>query len=172
MFNLFDAIVLLVMVSALCLGFQTGIIVSLFAVLSGFAGMWSAHMFSAPLGMNFYLVFFGSAAMVLLAGYVVSRVCKAFFMGGADRLIGALLGLVLGVAITVTVLLPLSGSLPKKARETVLASYSGSRLIPRLQKAFPGVRQFRLDKVKDYMSLSGLKETADFALPLPSEKNG
>ena len=100
MFNIFDIIVIVLVLGFGYLGFETGILASLFYILSGFVGIWAAQEFSAKIDINFYVMFFGGAGIVVLVGLFIRKLLKSIFLGNFDRVIGAFLGIFLGVSVS------------------------------------------------------------------------
>lgn len=148
MFNLFDLVAGLVIVAAGFFGYQTGLLASVFYMVSGFVGMFVAQKFAAQLGINFYVLFFLAAAVVVVAGFMLGRLLKSVFLSPADRLSGFLLGAVLGVVVVVAVAVPLAGNLLPKTKKTVETSFSVTRVMPRLQRYVPEVADFTPVQVK------------------------
>lgn len=149
--NYFDLVVLLLVAASVYFGYKTGIITSLFYILSGFIGMWVAQKYANGLKFDFYVVFMATAASVIIIGFVVSHLIKKLPFIWIDHLCGALLGLILGFVITGTVVFPVSYHFPKKAKDIVVASFTAEKLIPKFQKLFPKVKQFELKDIKDKM---------------------
>jgi uncharacterized membrane protein required for colicin V production len=157
MFNFFDIIALAFILLGGYFGLQTGILASTFYVASGFVGLWSAHHYAARLGMNFYLLFALAAAVVILLGFLLSRLFKKMFLGKPDRLIGGLLGLCLGVLIVSMALVPAFFHLTPKARDLAASSCTGSRFLPCLEKVLPGIRRFSVKEVKNVLPVVKIK---------------
>ncbi len=155
MFNVFDVIALLMMGFGAYFGFETGIIASIFYISSGFVGMWAAQRYVPEPGLQFYVVFLAGAGVVILAGFVASKILKSVCLGMTDRVVGAFLGLLLGFAIIATVVLPLASHMKGKTQKAVCSSFTGSRMLPSLQKAFPRVKQFEMKDLKEILPLSG-----------------
>jgi len=156
MFTIFDGITLLFLLAGAYCGFKTGIIASIFYIASGFAGMWVAQHYVPVPGVKFYVYFLAAAGGVILLGFVAGKLMRTVSLGAIDRLIGACLGILLGLAVVSTVLVPLSHHLSPKFRKAVTVSYTGSHLIPRLQKIFPQVRQFDTDEIKSIFPLPAM----------------
>jgi uncharacterized membrane protein required for colicin V production len=164
MFNYFDGIVLALITIGGYLGFQTGILASLFYILSGFVGIWAAQEFSNKFDANFYLLFFASAGVVIVAGILIRRLLKTVVLGIPDRLIGALLGIFLGVSISIFIVLSFPQKISEKSHEAVLTSYTGSHAIPYLEKFFPKA-ELRLKKVKESIKLPKFTKKLHVSLP-------
>ena len=96
MFNYFDVIVIALLLGFGYLGYETGILASLFYVLSGFVGIWAAQEFSSKIDLNFYILFFTAAGIVILAGLFIRKLLKTVFLGGFDRMVGTILGIFMG----------------------------------------------------------------------------
>jgi len=166
MFNIYDCIALALILGGGYLGFETGILASLFYILSGFVGIWAAQEFSSKFDINFYLMFFAGSGAVFLMGLFVRRLLKAMLLGTFDKLIGALLGLVLGVSVSIFIVLSFPPKLSEKSHKVVLTSYTGSHAVPYLEKFFPQA-ELKLEKVEESIKLPKLpKFTKKIKAPL------
>ena len=164
MFNIFDSIVIVLVMGFGFLGFETGILASLFYILSGFVGIWAAQEFTTKIGMGFYLVFFACAGIVVLAGLFIRRLLRAIFLGAFDRLIGAFLGVFLGVSVSVFIVLSFPPKVSEGTRKIVLTSYTGSHAVPFLEKFFPQA-ELKLEKVKGSIKLPKFPKKLKLTLP-------
>jgi uncharacterized membrane protein required for colicin V production len=149
MFNIFDVVVLGVLLLGAYAGSQVGILASVFYVASGFAGLSAAERFARGSNIKFYLVFVAVAAAVIGTGFLLARLFKKIFLGTLDRVAGALLGIVLGVVVTATVLLPLTRFLSARGQEKAAASYTVSHALPRLYEELPQLERFKPDRLPD-----------------------
>ncbi|MBN1621871.1 MAG: CvpA family protein [Endomicrobiales bacterium] len=170
MFNIFDSITLIIIVLSTYFGFRTGVVASLFYVLSGFIGMWAAQTFAPEPKMNFYLVFIATAGVVSVVGFVIKSVLKKLFLGWLDHTGGIILGFLLGLVIVSTVLFPVSYHLPKKMREKVVSSFLGRNFMPVLQETFPKVRQFKIDDIKEKIKLPEIPDKLDLKVSVPIKR--
>jgi len=171
MFNLFDGIVLALIMCGGYLGFETGILASLFYILSGFVGIWAAQEFSDKFDINFYLMFFAGAGIVIVAGILIRRLLKAVFLGTLDRVIGAFLGIFLGVSASIFIVLSFPPKISEKYHKVVLTSYTGSHAVPYLEKFFPQA-ELKLEKVKESIKLPKFPRKLKVSLPhLRKDKN-
>lgn len=153
MFNYFDLVVLAVLALSGFFGFQTGILSTVFYVSSGFFGMWAAQKYSQGPGTKFYFIFLAGAGCVILLGFIVQQIFKKVFLGKIDRLIGGALGVLLGLVIVGTVVLPVSHHFSERQRQFIHSSYTGSNIIPVLRKLFPRVEQFKLENIRQAIKL-------------------
>ena len=166
MFNAFDLIALAFILGFGYLGFETGILASLFYILSGFVGIWAAQEFSTKIDAKFYLFFFGGAGIVVLAGLFIRKLLSAIFLGSFDRLIGAFLGVFLGISVSIFVVLSFPPKVSDSTRKVVLTSYTGSHAVPFLEKFFPQA-ELKLEKVKGSIKLP--KFSKKIKMPLPNK---
>jgi uncharacterized membrane protein required for colicin V production len=164
MFNFFDVIVIALLLGFGYLGYETGILASLFYVLSGFVGIWAAQEFSSRIDINFYMLFFAAAGIVILAGLFIRKLLKAVFLGGLDRMIGAFLGVFLGVSVSIFIVLSFPPKVSEKSRKVVLTSYTGSSAVPFLEKFFPQA-ELKLEQVKDSIKLPKFSKKLKASLP-------
>ncbi len=169
MFNYFDFIVIGLIVCCGYLGFQTGILASLFYILSGFVGIWAAQEFSDKFDTNFYLLFFAAAGIVILVGLFIRRLLRAVFLGAFDRVIGGLLGIFLGVSVSIFIVLSFPPKLSENSHKVVLTSYTGSHAVPYLEKFFPQA-ELRLEKVTESIKLPKFPKKFKVSLPRLKKK--
>lgn len=112
--NLFDVIVLLVLTFAVVRGLMRGMVDTLFSlmawVLAFVLGKWGAVVVAPllPLGIEspairyfagFAVVFLVVLIVVLLLGHALTSLVRAAGLGGADKMLGGVLGLVKGLVI-------------------------------------------------------------------------
>lgn len=171
MINIFDMFVLLVLVFSGYFGFQTGIISSFFYISSGFFGLWAAQNYSEGPGLKFYVIFSAGSGLIILLGFAAKQIFKKIFLGNVDRMVGGVLGLLLGLAIVGTIVLPVSHHFSEKKRQIVHSSYTGTHIIPVLRKLFPKVKQFRIGDIKEIINLPKLTSgKIDFKISSPEKK--
>jgi uncharacterized membrane protein required for colicin V production len=170
MFNFFDVIVIALVIGFGYLGYETGILASLFYVLSGFVGIWAAQEFSSKIDLNFYILFFTSAGIVILAGLFIRKLLKSVFLGGFDRMVGAFLGVFLGVSASIFIVLSFPPKVSEKSREVVLKSYTGSSAVPFLEKFFPQA-ELKLEQVKDSIKLPKFSKKLKVSFPKLKKTN-
>jgi uncharacterized membrane protein required for colicin V production len=156
MFNGFDIVVLIVVLLTTFFGSKTGIIASIFYIASSFIGMWVAHRFSAVVGINFYLLFIVTAAVVIFAGYLISKLFHAVLLGPADRIGGGVLGLILGILIVATIVVPLIRHSPSAAKKYALSSFTTTKVLPFTEKAAPIVRRVKIEELRENLDLPAL----------------
>lgn len=111
-----DLIVVLVLVLAVVRGLMRGMVDTLFSLAAWFLafvlGKWGALMVAPllPTGIaspsiryfaGFAVVFLAVLIGVLLLGHVMARLVKSAGLGGADTVLGGVLGLVKGLVILV-----------------------------------------------------------------------
>lgn len=114
--SLLDIIVLLILVLTVVRGLMRGMIDTLFSlaawVLAFLLGKWGALMIAPllPIGVEnpairyfagFAVVFLVVLIGVLLLGYALASLVKAVGLGGADKVLGGVLGLTKGLVILV-----------------------------------------------------------------------
>lgn len=112
--SLLDLIVLLVLVLAVVRGLMRGMVDTLFSlaawVLAFMLGKWGALMVAPllPLGVEnpavryfagFVVVFLGVLIGVLLLGHALAALVRSAGLGGADKVLGGVLGLAKGLVI-------------------------------------------------------------------------
>jgi|LGVF01.2.fsa_nt_gb membrane protein required for colicin V production len=143
--NLFDIAILLLLAGFLFKGLWRGLLRELCSLCGLFGGLFLAVRFHAPLAElliervtwpNQLCVVIAFAALLLLTviffgllGFVLSRFIKLLFLGGFNRVAGALFGLVQGGLLLTLVLYGLSLSpLPPQVRDL----FKQSQLAPPL----------------------------------------
>lgn len=114
--SMLDLIVLLILVLAVVRGLMRGMVNTLFSlaawILAFVLGKWGALLVAPllPIGIEspgiryfagFAVVFLVVLIVVLLLGHVLSSLVKAVGLGGPDKLLGGMLGLVKGGIILV-----------------------------------------------------------------------
>jgi membrane protein required for colicin V production len=114
--TVFDIIVVLVLVLTVVRGVMRGMIDTLFSLaawgLAFLAGKWGAPMAAPllPIGNDnpaisyfagFAVVFLAVLIGVLLLGHVLASLVKAVGLGGADKVLGGIIGLAKGLVILV-----------------------------------------------------------------------
>lgn len=114
--SLLDIIVLLILVLAVVRGLMRGMIDTLFSlaawILAFLLGKWGALMVAPmlPIGVDnpairyfagFMVVFLVVLIGVLLLGHALASLVKAVGLGGADKVLGGVLGLAKGLVILV-----------------------------------------------------------------------
>ena len=131
-------------------GYQRGLIVQLstfVAVGLGIAGGLYLHQAAVPLlpdisqpeiqlAASFALVFGGIAISVGVLGRVLRAAIHALFLGGLDRLLGAVLGLLIGLQVLLIAVLLVSRYVPEGG-QYLQAGTSGPLLIDLLEKLQP-----------------------------------
>ncbi|HBU68790.1 MAG TPA: hypothetical protein DEE98_00220 [Elusimicrobia bacterium] len=168
MFNYFDLLSIILIVFGAFFGFQTGIIASIFYIASGFAGMWAADRFAEGSGIGFYLIFAAGAGVLIMIGFIAGKLLKAFLLGTVDRVIGLVLGIMLGCVIVGVVVLPVSRHMPAAVRKAAFSSFSGAKIIPFIQKLYPRVKDFDVRDIEVALPMPKLPEKIDLKLPLSS----
>jgi uncharacterized membrane protein required for colicin V production len=131
----------------------------MFYMASGFAGMWAAHMYSASLGMNFYLTFILAAAVVILIGFILGKIFKAVFLGGLDRLGGIVFGILLGIVIFGVIIFPLTKKLPAGWQRKAHLSFSSMKIMPVLRHYLPNIDVLNINTVEESMPKLEIPET-------------
>jgi uncharacterized membrane protein required for colicin V production len=169
MFNFFDVIVSIIMLACGYFGFNTGIIASVFYVLSGFAGMWAAQKFSAQLNMDFYLVFGIVALAVILTGFFTGKILKALFLGTIDRIVGAVLGMCLGLVIAALVVFPATKNISPKWRNIMQSSYTEKKVMVQFRKVFPEIRELRLEQIAQTLPEITIPDKINLELHVPDK---
>ena len=114
--SLLDLIVLLVLMLTLVRGLMRGMIDTLFSLvawmLAFVSGKWGALMVAPllPVGIEtpairyfagFAVVFLAVLISVLLVGHALASLVKAAGLGGADKMLGGVLGLAKGLVILI-----------------------------------------------------------------------
>lgn len=167
MFNIFDVVSIILILSCAYFGFSTGIIASVFYVSSGYAGMWVAHKFSAQWGMNFYLVFILAAAGVVLIGFILGKVLKGLLLGGFDKFGGLVFGIALGVSIFSVGLYPMIGKLPAKWQDKAYSSFSSAKVMPYMRKLLPEISEFSIQTVKESLPELQMPKKINLEIDVP-----
>ncbi|MHB9154503.1 MAG: CvpA family protein [Endomicrobiales bacterium] len=164
MFTVVDAIVLALLVACGYLGYKTGIVAAFFYILSGLGGLWLARSFSVQLGVNFHVLLLAAVFVILLAGLILHRLV-GLFLGIIDSLAGALLGLVVGIFVVMTILAPLADKMPRgEKRKEFAASCTARRLVPALQRFFPGTYTVNLGRIRQNLRLDRVREGFDIGV--------
>ena len=114
--SMLDLIVLLVLILAVVRGLMRGMIDTLFSLaawlLAFFLGKWGAVMVAPllPIGIEnpairyfagFVVTFLAVLIGVLLLGHALAAMVKAAGLGGADKVLGGVLGLTKGLVILI-----------------------------------------------------------------------
>lgn len=114
--SMLDIIVLLVLVLTVVRGLMRGMVDTLFSlaawILAFFLGKWGASLVAPllPIGVEnpairyfagFVVVFLAVLISVMLLGHALGSALKAVGLGGADKLLGGVLGLTKGLVILV-----------------------------------------------------------------------
>jgi len=122
--NIFDIAILLILAAFLVKGLLRGLVRELCTLL-GFGsgaliafgyhldfGNWMANEFSLPAawcqGLAFVVLFLTALLLFGMVGLVLTRYVKLLYVGGLNRVIGGLLGLVQGMLLLSVVLYALS----------------------------------------------------------------
>jgi len=149
--NMLDLIVVLVLVLTVMRGLMRGMVDTLFSlvawVLAFALGKWGALLVAPllPIGIEspgiryfvgFAVVFLVVLIGVLLLGHVLSSLVKAVGLGGADKVLGGVLGLAKGLAILVGLTLAAGLTSLPRAEFWKQARLSGS-LQAMAQRALP-----------------------------------
>lgn len=108
--GLFDIIVLVCFLIALCIGLKKGFIAQAVSLVSLCLGVWLAVTFSVPVGLRleewtsidgagmkiaaFVLIFCVTALVLTLAGRILEKIIKVVMLGWLNRLLGAVLAAV------------------------------------------------------------------------------
>jgi len=142
-------IVLAVIGMCVYFGYQTGIVASIFYILSGFVGLFMAQKYCPEPNINFYLVFAASAVCVIIIGFLIGKIFNKLLLGTLDRLGGVILGMILGIVMVGVVVFPISYHMPQSIHNKVTQSFSGSKFIPFFQRMFPKMQQFKLSDIKE-----------------------
>ncbi|HMM47677.1 MAG TPA: CvpA family protein [Thiobacillaceae bacterium] len=114
--NMLDIIVLLIVLLAVVRGLMRGMVDSLFSlaawIVAFIAGKWGATLVAPLLPATidtpsiryftaFALIFLAVLIAVLLVGHMLGAVVRSAGLGGADRVLGGVVGLVKGLVILV-----------------------------------------------------------------------
>ena len=151
MFNGFD-IIFLVIVLLFCLaGFKTGIVSTIFSLGSGYAGLLAATKYSAQLGINFYLLFLIVAVAVIALGLFLGRLAQDELLGTFDNVMGMGLGSCFGIMLISILMFPVLNKLTWKQQVFVVSSFSGTRIIPSVQKLLPPVKEVSFKQIKQML---------------------
>lgn len=147
-FNGFDIIVLVLVLLFCIAGFKTGIVTTIFSVTSGYIGLYIATKYSGQLGMNFYLVFALVAVAVIALGLFLGHIAQDKLLGTIDNVMGMILGAGFGVMIISILMFPVLNKLSWKNQVYVVSSYSGTHVIPSVQKLLPPVKELSFKQIK------------------------
>ncbi|MDT8440218.1 MAG: CvpA family protein [Desulfuromonadales bacterium] len=159
--NGFDIAILVILLGFLLKGLLRGLLKEACSLTGLFLGAFLAFRYHGPLadallgqadlpvplalGITFALLFLATMVLFLALGYLLSRFVKLLFLGGFNRLLGGLFGLVQGMLLLAVVLFalslrPLPGELNRFFKESQLAppfvdlgaaALEGSRLVLR-----------------------------------------
>ncbi len=160
-FNYIDiAIVVLVLLSAI-VGFIRGFVREAFSLASWIAAIVVAFLFYeklatqlpfnipnelARLGVSFLLLFIGVLVLGSLVNYLFNRAIHAIGLGGADRVLGGVFGVVRG-SLVVTLLVLLMGLGLTSFTEHAL--WTSSKLVPHFVKTADWIKKEIPDNVAD-----------------------
>ena len=138
--NGFDIAILLILLAFLAKGLLRGLLKEVCSLAGFFLGAFLAFRYHGPLAdallqrvdlpaqiavaITFTVLFLATMLFFLVLGYLLSRFVKLIFLGGFNRLIGGLFGLVQGVMLLAVVLFALSlRPLPWDLDESLQQSY-------------------------------------------------
>jgi len=143
--NPIDIVILVILGVFLLKGLLRGLLKEICSLLGLLLGGWLAFSFHAPVGQwlmdsvgvpaqisvgaAFVTLFLGSIILFGVLGFVLSRVASLAFLGGINRVVGGLFGLIQGVALLALVLYGLSQVGPKLPDVLEIALHR-SRLSP------------------------------------------
>ncbi len=148
-FNGFDIIVAIFILVFCLVGFKTGIVSTLFYISSGYIGLFVASKYSAVLKMNFYLVFFLVALATIIAGLIVGQMVREAVLGAADNIFGLVFGGIFGIMFISILMFPVLNKLSWENQVYVVSSYSGSHVIPWVQKMLPPMKELSFKRVRE-----------------------
>jgi|GEM_PF-2525428 len=169
MFNGFDLIILVLVLLFCTVGFRTGIVTSLFCISSGYIGLYVAKKYCVLLGMNFYLVFALAALVIILAGLFFGRLAQEILLGAFDNILGSALGAAFAIMMVSILMFPVLGKLSWQNQVYVMASYSGSHIIPWVQKTLPPVKELSFSEIQKMLEEQKLiAEKAGVETPQPA----
>lgn len=146
--NSYDLFAFILIGGCTYFGYKTGIIASLFYILSGFAGMWAAQSLVKDIDTNFYVIFFMCSGVVVFAGFFLSKILRKLFLGTVDHAGGAGFGFLLGFVIFALVIFPFSKTMSYRFRKLTYSSYSVRKIIPKFRKMFPNIREFDVEEMQ------------------------
>lgn len=162
-------------------GYQRGLIVQLstfVAVGLGIVGGLLLHQAAVPLlpaishpeielAASFALVFGGIAISVRVLGRLLRAAIHALFLGGVDRLLGAVFGLLIGLQVMLILMLLVSRYFPEGG-EYVQASRSAPLLISlleRLEPLLPGDFASSLQRYGDMITTEAISNEIEKRAP-------
>ncbi len=162
--NGLDIAILVILGAFILKGMLRGLLKELCSLLGLAAGAFLAFRFYGPLAesvarslrlphgvcvtVSFFALFLATILFFAVLGYLLSRFVKLLFLGGANRVAGALFGLVQGVLVLALVLFslslrPLPGTLRPLMEGSRLVSpfaHLGEAVFHGSRNTFPGLR--------------------------------
>lgn len=140
--NLFDGIIIIILVYCLIRGIFRGLIKEMFSLVGVLAGFYAAYNYypwvAAHLSqwianagylniLSFLIIFFVVFLVISILGVIINYLLKIAFLGWVDRICGAGFGAIRGILIVSVVLIPLISFLPKGApvlKDSLLAPHA------------------------------------------------
>jgi len=152
MFNFIDVIIAALIISGGFFGFQTGAVASIFYLGSGFAGIWAARHFTQGPGIKYFLIFIAGAGLVIIAGFIFSKIFKGLVLGMLDRIGGVLFGIILAALISFAAVSGNSPRVSSNLRKAMHNSWFGSSLSPKIERTLPTLSRPNPAPIKQFFS--------------------
>ncbi|MDR2772046.1 MAG: hypothetical protein LBB93_01090 [Elusimicrobiota bacterium] len=122
-------------------GWKAGLTRSIFAAGAGFAAVLVAHLYPNQDGINFYLIFAITAAIIFLIGAFVFRAVHFFYMTIIDKIGGAVLGMAIWVTVAVNIIMPSIDFSMDKGKSSNYGGRLYTTIDENIEKHFPVFRQ-------------------------------
>ena len=159
MFNIFDGAAIVIIFLIGFFGFNVGVLMSLFYFVAGFGGAWIAQSYSHKLGVNYYIVFVVAALLFLVIGSVIKKIVGALLLGWIDKLLGFMMGAIIGLWLVISVVYPYALNMDKDVRGITSASYFSQKVLPWLSNKLPITQKLNISDFKN--AFPSVKETLE-----------
>jgi uncharacterized membrane protein required for colicin V production len=170
MLNVVDVVLIAFTLILGFFGMVAGLLSSVFFFLSGFIGMWAARHFGNFHDIRFYIIFALATALAIICGTVLSKFIGKIVLGAFDRILGAILGIALAVAITAVFLPRMETSVAEKTRKQILSSYTYKKILPKVNRYAPQLKHYKFKGLSDGLPKPSIPKKLDFHFHTPSPK--
>ncbi|MEW6556220.1 MAG: CvpA family protein [Elusimicrobiota bacterium] len=172
--NWVDIAIFLIIVVFAWIGSRIGILTAISSILSGLVGSVVANLFyikfavflppkPSSLIISYFMIFIVVSVVIFYLGHAFSKLVNILFFGLIDRLLGALLGIVLGAIIcgailVIAVLIP-RGAIKYYVKNSTLAPFVVEKIIAPVIKPFSNknyeaiTKDITSDVIKRFKSL-------------------
>jgi uncharacterized membrane protein required for colicin V production len=119
--------------------------------------------------MNFYIVFAITAVAIIALGLFLGRLAQDALLGTFDNVMGMILGAGFGVMLVSILMFPVLNKLSWQKQVFVVSSYSGTHIIPAVQKMLPPVKEVSFKEIRQMVEdqkLLAEKKLAETSKPV------